>query len=81
LAARYEEEIQGSTKLNYSSYSFNPEVLKLGSGIFFPDEATAARELVANASRMEGWRRTECYKFCAMVCVREWEVNSDRITH
>jgi hypothetical protein len=80
LAARYEEEIQGSTKLNYPSYSFNGEVLKLGSGMCFPDEATAARELAANTSRIEGWRRTNSYKFCVIVCADAefYQMGADR---
>jgi hypothetical protein len=33
----------------------------LGSGIDFLDDAAGSREVLANASRIEGWRRTAMY--------------------
>lgn len=35
---------------------------QLGSGLAFSDEAAGVRELAANASRIEAWRRTESYE-------------------
>ncbi|PCH35230.1 spindle pole body interacting protein [Wolfiporia cocos MD-104 SS10] len=63
LAARYEEDTMGSTVIGYPNcaYSERPEGRVLGSGIGFTDEATSARELAVNASRIEAWRRTESY--------------------
>ncbi|KAF9816590.1 hypothetical protein IEO21_03991 [Rhodonia placenta] len=64
LSARYEEDTMGSTMIGFpsSSYTERPgEPRRLGGGIGFVDEATCARELAANASRIEAWRRTESY--------------------
>lgn len=61
LAARYEELAVGSTKLGCASAPFLDG--SLGSGIVFPDEAVAFKELTANASRIEGWRRTKSYQY------------------
>ncbi|TCD66558.1 hypothetical protein EIP91_001226 [Steccherinum ochraceum] len=65
LAARYEEDILGlNTTIGYPSGSYSDRGLDgphLGSGICFTDEAAGARELAANASRIEAWRRTESY--------------------
>ncbi|KAG2154286.1 docking domain of Afi1 for Arf3 in vesicle trafficking-domain-containing protein [Suillus bovinus] len=62
LASRYEELVMGSTKLGYGSTPFTDG--SLGSGIVFPDEAAAFKELTANASRIEGWRRSKSYQYC-----------------
>ena len=75
LSARYEEEAHGSTKLGYRSTPFSPGSAtikpQLGSGILFSDEATGMRELAANASRIEGWRKTNSYQYCLVVrCLR-----------
>ncbi|KIJ61626.1 hypothetical protein HYDPIDRAFT_115800 [Hydnomerulius pinastri MD-312] len=64
LASRYEEVAAGSTKLGYSSAPFVDG--SLGSGIVFPDEAAAFKELAANASRIEGWRRSKSYQYCTI---------------
>jgi hypothetical protein len=65
LAARYEEDVLGlETTIGYPSASFTElpgEEPRLGSGLCFADEATCVRELAANASRIEAWRRTESY--------------------
>ncbi|KDQ58432.1 hypothetical protein JAAARDRAFT_193004 [Jaapia argillacea MUCL 33604] len=63
LAARYEEEVIGSTKIGYPSASFSEG--RLGSGIAFMDEASAVRDLSTNTSRIEGWRRTNSYQYYA----------------
>ncbi|KAI0792369.1 docking domain of Afi1 for Arf3 in vesicle trafficking-domain-containing protein [Abortiporus biennis] len=66
LAARYEEEVLNSiTSIGYptAGYSERPgENPRLGSGLLFIDDAAGARELSANSSRIEAFRRTESYK-------------------
>lgn len=66
LASRYEEDTLGSTMLGFPSIPFADGPAgraQLGSGIVFIDEAAGARELSANASRIEGWRRTNSYQY------------------
>ncbi|PPQ68193.1 hypothetical protein CVT25_015025 [Psilocybe cyanescens] len=66
LASRYEEEITGKTTFGFPSAPFteNPgRSPKLGSGIAFSDEATCLKELVANAHRIEAWRKTNSYRY------------------
>ena len=68
LAARYEEETYGTTQLNFSSTAFSPgSPPQLGSGMLFSDDAAGVRELSANASRIEGWRKTNTYQYCLQV--------------
>lgn len=67
IAARYEEEFLGSTSIGYPSapYEFptaNEPSGLLGSGLCFSDEVSGAREMLANASRIEGWRHTKSYE-------------------
>lgn len=62
LASRYEEVTSGATKLFYPSAAFGEG--SLGSGVVFPDETAALKELAANASRIEGWRRTKLHQYC-----------------
>ncbi|KAI9067011.1 spindle pole body interacting protein [Trametes sanguinea] len=65
IAGRYEEDVLGSTSISWptASYTERPgEKPRLGSGAYFADETTCARDLAVNASRIEAWRRTECYK-------------------
>jgi hypothetical protein len=66
LAARYEEEVLGlTTAIGYSTMAYSEssgEEPQLGSGLCFSDEAAGARELAANASRIEAWRRTGSYE-------------------
>ncbi|KAF8343108.1 docking domain of Afi1 for Arf3 in vesicle trafficking-domain-containing protein [Cantharellus anzutake] len=57
LAARYEEEIHGSTKIGFPTISCSEG--QLGSGFSLDD----MKELTANAGRIEGWRRTPCYEY------------------
>ena len=47
------------------------EMSQLGGGIVFTDDALGAKELAANASRIEGWRRTPPYQYllAVRVCV------------
>lgn len=68
IAARYEEEYLGSTSIGYPSSSFeftNPSEPggRLGSGLPFVDDILGAREMLANASRIEGWRHTRSYEY------------------
>lgn len=65
LSSRYEEVATGSTLLGFPSVPFAEG--SLGSGVVFPDEALASRELAANGSRIEGWRRTKAYQYCTSV--------------
>ena len=70
LASRYEEEITGNTVLGYPSAPFTEAAgrpPKLGSGIAFSDEMTGWKELVANAHRIEAWRKTNSYHYLVMV--------------
>ena len=71
LASRYEEEITGGkTKIGFTSSVFVENAARpLGSGIVFNDETLGMKELVANAHRIEAWRKTSSYKYCVMVRV------------
>ncbi|KAG6831578.1 hypothetical protein H0H87_004797 [Tephrocybe sp. NHM501043] len=78
LASRYEEEVTGSTKIGFmsSSYSEQPgRRSQLGSGIAFSDEAAGMRELMANAQRIEAWRKTNSYQYCVADFVK-FQANS-----
>ena len=61
LAARYDEEINGSTRLGWQTSTFVDwgDRPRLGSGLPFFDDPGVVRELQANASRIEGWRQTK----------------------
>ncbi|KAI6124424.1 docking domain of Afi1 for Arf3 in vesicle trafficking-domain-containing protein [Pisolithus croceorrhizus] len=74
LASRYEEVTSGTTKLFYPSAAFGEG--SLGSGVVFPDEAAALKELAANASRIEGWRRTKLHQYCVSDFQRFQATNS-----
>jgi hypothetical protein len=68
IAARYEEEFLGSTSIGYSSSPFeftSPSEPggHLGSGLSFMDDLSGTREMLANASRIEGWRHTKSYEY------------------
>ncbi|KAI5121699.1 hypothetical protein M0805_002092 [Coniferiporia weirii] len=68
LVARYEEDYLGSTKIGYPSLSFSVAVdgyTQLGSGIIFPDDMSASKEIAVNLNRIEGWRKTELYEYYA----------------
>ena len=41
--------------------------MQLGSGMVFVDDALGVKELTANASRIEGWRRTLSYQYLLTV--------------
>jgi hypothetical protein len=77
LAARYEEEAYGSTKIGYRSIMFSEgsgSYSVLGSGMIFPDDSVALKEIALNANRIESWRKTKMYEYYA-------EVSSRRISH
>ena len=65
LASRYEEDTLGATTIGFHSSKFSrgssSGEAKLGSGIFFLDEASKTRELAASIGRIEGWRGTPSY--------------------
>lgn len=77
LAARYEEDLYGSTKIGYPSSTFSDGpggYTQLGSGLMFLDDSAGAKELVANANRIEGWRRTKMYEYYSAVCTQIFAV-------
>jgi hypothetical protein len=63
LASRFEEDSTGTTTIGFQSNPFitTSDSARLGSGMFYTDDATGQRELQANTARIEGWRRTEFY--------------------
>ncbi|KAG8983591.1 hypothetical protein FRB90_005891, partial [Tulasnella sp. 427] len=78
IAAAYEDSVLGSTSIGFPMQSFSetgvstsmvgmgiPQGLggSLGSGMVFMDDATRAREMTSNASRIEGWRGTKSYEY------------------
>lgn len=68
LAARYEEDFLGDTSIGHPTAPFEFPTAeythgRLGSGIVFTDEAAGSRELLGNASRIEGWRHTKSYEY------------------
>ena len=70
LAARFEEDLVGSTKIGYPTSSFSESpggYNQLGSGLIFQDEATGVKDLNSNASRIEAWRRTKMYEYYSAV--------------
>jgi hypothetical protein len=65
LASRYEEDILGATAIGFPSAPFNEgpgDTSQLGSGVIFLDDVAGSREVTANASRIEGWRRTPTHR-------------------
>lgn len=65
LASRYEEDTLGTTTIGFPGSSFTErpgDTSQLGSGIVFLEDAAGSREVVANTSRIEGWRRTGMYR-------------------
>ncbi|KAI1786728.1 mesa protein [Ganoderma leucocontextum] len=71
IASRYEEEVTGSTTIGYPSHTYTErpgEKPRPGSGVYFSDDAACARDLAVNAGRIEGWRRTECYRLSQVDC-------------
>lgn len=71
LAARYEEDILGiQTTIGYPNAIYTERLgdhPRLGSGLCFSDEVAGHRELSANASRIDAWRRTESYTLYQVV--------------
>ena len=65
LASRYEEDVLGATTIGFPSVPFNEgpgDTSLLGSGVIFLDDIVGSREVTANASRIDGWRRTPTYR-------------------
>lgn len=65
LAAAYESERFGSTKIGYPTVEYREG--KLGSGAVFADEAAKTREMASNHKRIEAWRASEGYEIAARV--------------
>ncbi len=61
LAARYEQDNTGSTKIGYVSRAVAPGAL--GSGMTFADESIKSKEMALNVHRIEGWRRSKSYAY------------------
>jgi len=65
LASRYEEDVHGTTTIGFPGVPFSEspgDTSQLGSGIVFFDDVAGSREVMANTSRIEGWRRTATYR-------------------
>jgi len=65
LASRYEEDVHGTTTIGFPGVPFSEgpgDTSQLGSGIVFLDDVVGSREVIANTSRIEGWRRTATYR-------------------
>ena len=65
LAAAYESERFGSTKIGYPTVEYREG--KLGSGAVFADESAKTREMASNHKRIEAWRASEGYEIAARV--------------
>ncbi len=61
LAARYEQDTLGSTKIDFPSKMFVEG--QLGSGMTFSEDAVRAKEMALNGPRIEGWRRSRSYQY------------------
>ena len=66
MAARYEEDVFGTTKIGFKSVPFAPG--RLGSGVVPLDFPAFSKELASNEARIEGWRRTKSYHYFIAVC-------------
>ncbi|EJD37908.1 spindle pole body interacting protein [Auricularia subglabra TFB-10046 SS5] len=84
MAARYEEDQFRHTDIGFRSASFSPSTSALGSGVVPVDPASWNKELNANASRIEGWRKTRSYEYYATDFAAQMEHSQFRgvdITH
>jgi len=57
--------VYGATTIGFPSVPFNEgpgDTSQLGSGVIFLDDVAGSREVTANASRIEGWRRTPTHR-------------------
>jgi len=66
--------VLGATTIGFPGVSFTEgpgDTSHLGSGIVFLDDAAGSREVLANASRIEGWRRTAMHRICQEVIVTD----------
>ncbi|KAG8728498.1 hypothetical protein FRC12_021693 [Ceratobasidium sp. 428] len=59
IAARWEEDVYGVTKIDHPLRPFSDGTL--GSGATFADEALVSREMPSNAWRIAAWRETTFY--------------------
>ncbi|WVF69207.1 hypothetical protein IAT40_003983 [Kwoniella sp. CBS 6097] len=74
LAAHQEYTQTGTTKIGYPSIPYRESGAPggagvLGSGAVFADEQTRAREMWANAHRIDAWRKTKSYRLYA----KDWQ--------
>ncbi|EJD37902.1 hypothetical protein AURDEDRAFT_173041 [Auricularia subglabra TFB-10046 SS5] len=56
---------ESNVRQRFTDASFSPSTSALGSGVVPVDSASWNKELNANASRIEGWRKTRSYEHCA----------------
>ncbi|RUP42959.1 hypothetical protein BC936DRAFT_137837 [Jimgerdemannia flammicorona] len=63
LAAVYEEEYLGSTKIGFNNVNTPDPTGVLGMGVVFTDDTAKNRELIGNINRIEGWRSTISYQY------------------
>ncbi|KAI7827443.1 docking domain of Afi1 for Arf3 in vesicle trafficking-domain-containing protein [Gamsiella multidivaricata] len=63
LASQYEEQTYGQTTIGLNRVNTPESTKYLGTGLVFADETSRAREIAANASRIEGWRATTSYTY------------------
>lgn len=80
MASKYEEDIFGSTTIGFPCLAFQPPTTNsagsLGSGAIYVDEMSKAKELSANAGRIEGFRMTPTYALYQRVSLsshRVWD--------
>lgn len=81
LASRYEEDVLGATTIGFPSAPFNEgpgDTSQLGTGVIFLDDVAGSREVTANSSRIEGWRRTPTHRMFQEDFKRSLAVNAIR---
>lgn len=62
IAAAFEESVYGASALYVGSDEYEgPTAGKSGHGYVWADEASKAKELAGNVTRIEGWRNTRSY--------------------
>jgi hypothetical protein len=70
IAAAFEESVYGASALyiGHDDVDSNNLAGAYGHGYVWVDEATKARELAGNVTRIEGWRNTRSYYSFIQVC-------------
>ncbi len=69
IAAAFEESVYGASALYSGSDEHEANVAGVGGhGYVWADEASKAKELAGNVTRIEGWRNTRSYYSFIQVC-------------